>query len=456
MKKFRLSLIYIAVAALLGAYIYFFERGPVKPKDEEKNKIFNSFVADDIRKIRVEHFGATLTAMKVPIDMEKDSLGVWQITAPRKFKADENTLRTLLTTAGDFNPENVIENPADLVEYGLNSPTARCTFINQAGVSFVLTVGNKNVTDSNFYIKTADKKTVYLLTASGIGLMTKGLDDYRDHTFLKTDLVLAQKIELKYEGRNFAFEKGKDNNWNITRPIKTQADATKLRDLLTNVSNLRIEEFVDEQPSDLSIYGFDDPRCELKVWPSEGKAARGFIIGNKITKKDFCFAKPLDSLTVSRVRDFNAKMFDIKLNDYRDKTFLKFDAGQAKTLTLQHAGKKVVYQKASNGQWVSEGRLQANPEAVGVISDLSNALIQEFPEQGEGAGLQKPNYTAEAILNDGTSRTYHFGNLKNDQVFVGFGKETEAYLVTAQVLSQITSVFTPPTPTIAAATTPVK
>jgi hypothetical protein len=456
MKKFHLSLIYIAVAALIGAYIYFFERGPAKTEEKEKIKVFDSFVADDIRKIRVEHFGATLTAMKDPIDMEKDGQGVWQITEPKKFKADENSIRTMLSTVGDFNPENTIDNPANLVEYGLNSPNARCTLVNQAGVSFVLLVGNKNVTDSAFYTKTMKKRTVYLLTSFGVALLTKGLDDYRDHTFLKTDLVLAQKIEMHFEKKSVVFEKGKDSNWSITRPIKTKADATRLKDLLTSVNNLRIEEFVEDHPSGLARYGLNQPKCEIKVWPSDGGSPKGFIISGVKVKKDFCYAKSQDSPTVSLVREFNVKTYDFKLNDFRDKNLLKFDAGQAKTLTIQHNDKRIVYQKALNGQWAAEGRPQANPEAVGVISELSNALIQDFPESGEKTGLQNPAYTAEVILNDGSSRAYRFGSLRKDQIFVSQGKETEAYLVTSPVINQITSVFNPPTPTMAAVTPPAK
>jgi hypothetical protein len=455
MKKFRLSLIYIGIAVLVGAYIYFFERGPAKTDEQSKTKVFDSFVADDIRKIRVEHFGATLTAMKDPIDIEKDGQGVWQVTAPKKYRADENTIRTMLSTIGDFNPENVIENPADLVEYGLNSPTARCALVNQAGVSFVLVVGNKNVTDSSFYTKTADKKAVYLLTSYGVGLMTKGLNDYRDHTFLKTDLVLAQKIEMSYGEKSVVFEKGKDNDWSILKPIKTKADATRLRDLLTNINTLRIEEFVTDQPSGLEPYGLDRPRGVFKVWPSEGDAVRGFLIGAKKPDTSFRYAKALDAPAVSLVRDYFDNTLDFKLREFRNKTLLRFDAAQAKTLTIRHADKKIVYQKALDGQWAAEGRPQANPEAVGLISDLSNALIQDFPEKTAETGLRDSAYSAEVILSDGTVRAYRFGSQEKEQVYVSMDTDPEAYLAPASMFTQIRAILTAPTPTVPpAAVTP--
>src|SRR5665811_15825 len=126
MKNSRTTLIYLALAALLGGYIYFFERGPVKKKEEEKKvKVFENFIADDITEIHLESPGTTQTALKTPIDLKKDEKGVWQIVSPKQLKADETTLRSLLSGVGDFTPDATIESPANLADFGLNSPTAR-------------------------------------------------------------------------------------------------------------------------------------------------------------------------------------------------------------------------------------------------------------------------------------------------------------------------------------------
>ena len=147
MKNFRSTLLYLGIAALIGGYIYFFERGPVKPKEEpKKDKVFENFVADDISDIKIENYGNTLSAQKSPIEIQKDSKDVWQIISPKNYEADESTLRGLLSNVGGFNPDDTIDHPANLAEFGLNSPTARCTFKTKIGTSFVLLIGDKNAT----------------------------------------------------------------------------------------------------------------------------------------------------------------------------------------------------------------------------------------------------------------------------------------------------------------------
>jgi hypothetical protein len=158
---------------------------------------------------------------------------------------------------------------------------------------------------------------------------------------------------------------------------------------------------------------------------------------------------------VSLVRDYFENTLDFKLREFRNKTLLRFDAAQAKTLTIRHADKKIVYQKALDGQWAAEGRSQANPEAVGLISDLSNALIQDFPEKTAETGLRDSAYSAEVILNDGTVRAYRFGSREKEQVYVSMDTDPEAYLAPASMFTQIQTILPAPTPTVPpAAVTP--
>lgn len=162
MKNFKIALIYLGVAALIGGYIFFFERGPAKKEEEKKPKVFPSFVADDIRKITLENPGTTLTAEKSPIVLEKNDKDVWHITSPKQFLADDSTLRSLLTGVGDFTSDFVIDKPSNLKDYGLDPPIAHCTLKAKNGTSFEVLVGGKDMTGSSVYIKSPDKNSIYM------------------------------------------------------------------------------------------------------------------------------------------------------------------------------------------------------------------------------------------------------------------------------------------------------
>ncbi len=80
MKSLKSTLIVLGVGLALGAYIFFFERGPKKDDSEKKEKVFANFVADDVQEIRVEYPSNTQTARRPPMTLKKDDKGIWQIT----------------------------------------------------------------------------------------------------------------------------------------------------------------------------------------------------------------------------------------------------------------------------------------------------------------------------------------------------------------------------------------
>jgi hypothetical protein len=456
MKNSKSTFIYLIVAALMGGYIYFFERGPVKPKAEEKKtKVFDNFVADDIQEIKIENLGTTLTANKIPIELEKDDKAVWQITQPKKFKADETTVRNVLSGIGDFDPDTTIDNPANLKDYGLDSPSARCTLKSKAGTTFVLLIGDKNMSGSSTYIKRGDKNAVYLVPSYGADNLTKDINNYRDHVFFKTDTVLARKIEVTRDRKLFSFEKDKDNNWNIVEPIQSKADTSKIRDLLNNISSLKIEDFVTDHPSSLSGYGLSKAHIRIEVWNSDSKTPHNILIGHKKDKTTNLFAKDEDSSSVCLVGEYIDKTLDLKLSDFRDKTAMQFDPGAVKSITVTHADKSVVYQKDAKNQWSSPGRTDANGEGTALVSQLSGTTILDFSEKGALTGLADPSFVVEIALADGTTRTFRFGTRDNGKVYLASDKTKDIYIVSDSVMSTMevyyNTVLTP-VPAVAAPT----
>jgi len=460
MKNFRTLLIYLAVAFLLGGYIYFFERGPVKSKDEEKKiKVFDNFVADDITEIQLENLGTTVNAQKSPVEIKKDDKGVWQIVSPKKVRADEANIRSLLSGVGDFTPDTTIDNPANLADYGLNSPNARSTFKTKSGTVFQLLVGNTGMSGSSIYAKRSDKNTVYLLPSYTIESLKKPLNNYRDHSFIKTDTVLAQKIQITRDGKVFTFEKDKDHAWNITDPIHDKADESKIRDLLNNVNNLRADDFVSDNPSGLSSYGLSKPHARVEIWPSDGGPSKSIWVGRKKEKTTSYFAKGGDSPAVALVGEFFDKSIDVKPAEYRDKSVMKFDVGTVKSLTVKRNGNATTYQKGDKGQWTAVGREKAQDEATNLLNLLSQTAISDFAAKDTITGLKTPSFVAEVILNDGTTRTYRFGKREKEQVFLASDKTKDVYLVPSGIVSQMESYFSTiltPVPASSPSPTPKK
>lgn len=454
MKNFKITLIYIILAALLAGYIYFFERGPVKKEEEKKTKVFNNFVADDINDIQIENVGNTLTAEKGPIVLQKDDKDTWHILSPHSFLADESTIRSMLTAVGDFNPDVTIDKPTSLKDYGLDPPLARCTLKSKAGVSFVILIGSKDMTGSSSYIKSGDKDTVYMVTSYAADNLHKGINDYRDHTFFKTDPVVAKMIQVTRDGKVLAFEKDKNNNWSITRPVEARADTVKIRDLLNTISSLRIQDFVTDHPSSLSQYGLSSPHIRVEVWPSDGGASNAILVGHKKGKDAGLYAKSKDEPYVYLIGEYFDKNLDSKLPDYRDKTILQFDGGSAKSIIIRRGSQTFSYQKDAKGQWACPGRTNAGMEATSLLNQLSGITIGDFVENSAETGLSSPTFVAEVGLSDGTTRVFKFGKREKDKVYLTVNNAKDIYLVPDGVVSQMEGYYNTILTPVAVTTTP--
>ncbi|HVZ81955.1 MAG TPA: DUF4340 domain-containing protein [bacterium] len=448
MKNFKTTYFYLLVVVLVGGYIYFFERGPAKkPEDDKKVAVLDRFVADEIQSIQVEDFSNSANVKMGPILMTKGDKDVWTIDSPKHYKADEATIRSLLTGIGDMNPETTIEAPSDLKQFGLDPPQGKCTLKSKSGQTFVLLVGNKAIGGSTVYVRPGDKNKVYLVGSYAADNLHKGLDSYRDRFFFKTDSVLARKVRVVRDGKTASFERDKGGQWNIVAPIQSKADTNKVRDLLNTISSLRIEEFVTDHPTDLKIYGLSSPHIRIEVQNSDSSGTHSILIGRKKLKTTNLYAKSGEEPYVGLVGEYIDKSLDLKIDDYRDKTALQFDGGAVKNLVVRRGSASYAYQKDVKGAWTCPGRPNADNEAKNLIDQLASETVLEFPPSDEATGLKEPVFQVEVTLADGSTANYRFGRREQGKVFVSSSRSKDVYKIADAVVSTMegyyNSILTP-------------
>ena len=441
MKNFKSTLIFLGLGLALGLYIFFFERGPKKDDSEKKEKVFTTFVADDVQEIKVEYPSNTLPAHKPPLTLQKDDKGIWQITQPVQLKADETLVRQALTNMGQLSPEDSLTAPASLSDYGLANPSARLTFISKGKTPDVVAVGDKTINGNDYYLMNPSLKTVFLIQPYIVEGLMKTPNELRDHTLLKADQVTDEKVEINYQGKTLLLAKDAKNTWNIEKPIQEKADANKIRDFLNSINTQRIDDFADDQPKNLGVYGLTSPRASLEIWPADHTGSKKVLLGREKLKTSSYFAKLNDQPSVFLVSSFLDTTLHFKLNDFRDKSVMGFDATQVKSLSITHNQQVYAYQKDAKGQWTSPGRLQAQTEAAAILSGLAQTTISDFAAPTTQTGIQNPSYAAEVTMNDGTVRRYRFGRREKEQVYLASDRSKDVYLVSPSTLSLMESDF---------------
>jgi hypothetical protein len=445
MKNLKSTFILLGVGLALGAYIFFFERGPVKDTSAKKEKMYSSFVADDVQEIKVEYAANTLPAArtepKSTLDLKKDDKGVWQITDPVQLKADEGIIRQSLTSLGQMDPDDILTTPGNLADYGLTNPYAKVTFFSKGKAPDIFVIGDKTINGADYYCMNPASKAIYLVQPYVPEGFIKKTNEIREHALIKTDQVTAEKVEVVYQGKTLTLAKDDKNTWNIVKPIQEKADPVKVRDLLNEVNTTKAAEFVEDNPKSLSPYGLASPRASITIWPADKTPPSTLLLGREKLKTSNYFAKLSGQNPVFLVGSYFDTRLHFKVEDYRDKTVMQFDSNQVKSLTVRHNQQVYNYSKDPKGQWTCTGRLQAENEASSLITDLSQTAIVTFADSKVSSGVENPSYVAEVTLNDGTVRKYRYGRGEKEQVYLASDKSKDVYLVSNNTVTLFQNYF---------------
>src|SRR5262249_2266276 len=95
--------------------------------------------------------------------------------------------------------------------------------------------------------------------------------------------AFADKAQVDHKGRKATFERV-DGIWQMTAPIRIEAEDSDLDDLVKEVKRLRADELIAEK-ADLAKYGLDQPQAQWKLFAGD-KEVLNLAIGKSENGKD--------------------------------------------------------------------------------------------------------------------------------------------------------------------------
>src|SRR5580658_10220678 len=155
----------VIVLAALGGVLYWSNRkqkaDAAKPAtDATATTKILSIPEDQIKEISLKKTGAEPTVLQMGAD------GKWQMSAPKPLRADQDTVKSLVSSLATLNADKVVEDKAaDLSPYGLNAPTLDVTVTKKDGKSQNLQVGDDEPTGGGAYAKLAGDAHVYAIAS---------------------------------------------------------------------------------------------------------------------------------------------------------------------------------------------------------------------------------------------------------------------------------------------------
>nr|MBA3650994.1 DUF4340 domain-containing protein [Chthoniobacterales bacterium] len=377
--KTRTTLLLLILVVALGVWIKFFESQ--KPNTAEARRAAGNVVNFDREKLE----GITIQNGDDRIELRRQE-GKWRLTAPVKDQADGAVVDNLISDIESWPKEGAIParevtaEKARMAEFGLVQPKLRLR-LTGSGMPPEIFFGKDTAFEGQMYVRFAEAKEVYIASQTVRNDIAKKPDDFRDRKL--TDLTTAQVTRAVLKSPAGEIELAKKNeHWEIVKPLQARGDDQKIGDLLAQVTNARIQEFVADDTGDLHAYGLSEPRGSITVFGADDSKGRTLQLGAVAEKiKDAIYVRYLPRSAVYALPKKTDEILTVRPNDLRDRHLVRLDTNNLDRLHLEAAGqpKIVLARKDQNWTIASRNDQPANGNEVRRLLDtLNNQEVTRF------------------------------------------------------------------------------
>jgi len=451
--KTRTTLVLLLLVIGLGVWIKFFESK--KPNTEETQRQAGNVVNFDREKLE----GISIQNGEDKIVLKREQ-GKWRLTEPVNDQADSATVDNLLSDIETWRKEGAVpakEVSADkgrMTEFGLVQPKLRMQLIG-SGAPAEIFFGKDTAFSGTMYVRLADSKDVFLAAQKVRTDISKKPDEFRDRKL--TDLATAQVLRavLRSPAGEIELTK-KSDRWEITKPLQARGDDQKVGDLLAQVTNARVQEFVADDRGDLHGYGLSEPRGSITIYGADDKEGRTLQIGAVAEKiKDAVYARYMPRSAVYALPKKTEEILSARPNDLRDRHLVRLDTNNLDRINIEAAKqpKVVLARKGQSWTIASRNNQPADGDEVRRLLDALNEqqvskFVAETASDLAKYGLDQPQLrltfssfasenTAETAAGEHPFLTLSFGKVEGPNVYARVGEEPFIVAVNQEFLRKI-------------------
>jgi hypothetical protein len=285
----RSTLVAAAALALLGGYIYWFEREPVEPIDNAKGEVVFGVKEDSIDRIEIVR---SSDAEPIVLEkLERAEENAWRLVSPVAAEADEGEVDLLLQNLATLRFDRVVARASTvaLSDFGLESPRIEVRFRTNDGSERSLAFGSDTPTPSNQYARRDGGEDV-IVVASHLSLnFDKSGWDLRDKAVFSFETAHeAPEAPKAHEVKSIEIDRpagrlvlvNEGGLWFLTEP-RSRADRDRAAGIVSRVRGAEMREIVSETSGDLEPYGLVEPSRRIRIdFEGEGAPALELEIGS--------------------------------------------------------------------------------------------------------------------------------------------------------------------------------
>lgn len=326
-----------------------------------------------------------------PVVIARSNSGVWQITEPQAFSADQSVVSNILSSLSSLNSERVVDDkPSDVKQFGLDPPAAEVDITEKDNKSQKLLIGDQTPGGNAIYAMLAGDPRLFTMASFEKNSVDKTLNDLRDKRLLPVDPDKISRIDLVHKNQEIAFGRNKDS-WQILKPKPLRADDVQVGDLARKLADARmnLSGTANDFPSSAkhlpdsasSAFARATPVATAKVSDPSGTQELQLRKSEEKDKETY-YAKSSAVAGVYKVDPALAASLDKDLDDFRNKKLFDFGFQDPDKIEM-HSGSKSYYLTKGGADWWGATGKKLDPDAAqAFISQLRDLSSTKFPDSG--------------------------------------------------------------------------
>ncbi|MBQ3054159.1 MAG: DUF4340 domain-containing protein [Clostridia bacterium] len=345
--------------------------------------------------------------------------------------------------------DTINENPADLAVYGLDNPQGKYTLVNENGKRTTVYIGAQ-IGSKYYSMVEGDKKVYIIYTAYGQAVLG-GLNGLRETDLVNfqanntADIMKSLKITAPFGtvmDIHLATEKDKvtvsNSKFVMSYPYTMPVYASKLIEFIQGVVPIKVEEFVEDNPSNLAMYGLSNPAYTLKIEDDKGmhtiyygsRTPDGAGVYCKMEGKDFVFTmsatklEAFEKLEPYTICDRFAQL--ISINNITSVNVASYDNSKNYTLTVDKNTAQLFFVNGKPAQESSFRTAYKYIVGIGLVSDAGNHAVKK-----------KPQHKITFNFDDGTSYTVTYFDYDDRNYVLDRNGENSNFLVAKKSVEEM-------------------
>lgn len=367
----------VVVGAFIGIQEYW--RSQVQSKVYERLKLFEI----DLNSLTSLQF----VSGDITIDCDKEN-GVWLVgdRSHGMGRADVAIIYQLVTKLKSLGKGTTITakelatRGLSASEYGLEPPSTEIVAIDNQG-RHSWQIGRTTPLGNEVYVREAGKEDIYTVLSWLLSVIPSDPDQLRNRALFAGSPQTVKRLEIRGPGGFIRVVKEPSSEWRIQQPIIAQAEAPEVDAYIKKLYTLRIDDFIADNVSDLSIYGLQGETKQISMGLSDGSSST-LVLGDEIAgRPGYVYVRRADDTSVFAVQDDVMKLLDVNVNRFRNARILSIPKEDVTSVLVKRGDRQLVMGKQPSGNWKITKPViwSANTAEISSLIDLwSHAVITEF------------------------------------------------------------------------------